>query len=92
MADQTLTITYNTTTGLCTHSGLTSAMPNVMRRILTQLGIGVPVDANTGSIIEPGNFGTNRRAQIIASFNSVFDQDPNPYHATDNVTLTLTSV
>ena len=93
MADQTLTLTYNAISGRVTQSGLTSAMPDVMRRILTQLGISFPDGANEGQLIDKERFKVVRhRASVITRFNEIFDQDPNPYHATDNVTLTLTSV
>lgn len=92
MADQTLTLTYSTTTGVVTQSGLTSSMPDVMRSILTQLGISFASGAQNGRLVDKQRFtSAPHRASIITRFNEIFDQDPNPYHATDNVTLTLTS-
>ena len=93
MADQVLAIVYNTTTGVVTHSGLTgNAMPAVVAKVLATLGISLgghgPLE---GRILDKSTFNAYRRAEIIRRFNAKFDGDPNPYHATDNITLTLTS-
>ena len=94
MADQTLALVYSTTTGRVTQSGLTgNALPDVVRLILAQQGIVFPNGSMVGRLIDKNRFTHARhRATIITTFNAVFDQDPNPYHATDNITVTLTSV
>lgn len=89
MADQVLTIVYNTTTGLVTHSGLTgNALPDVMKKLLAKHGLdfysGGPL---AGRILDKSAFSAVKRSQIKTDFDRRFDHDPNPYHSTDNVTL-----
>ena len=91
MADQTLTLTYSTSSGRVTQSGLTSVMPVVMQRILTQLGISFQPGESRGRLLDKTSFGAEKRAAVVTAFNAIFDQDPNPAHATDNFTLVLTA-
>jgi len=87
MADQVLTLTYSTTTQLVTQSGLTAPMGEAMRRFLSRYGI----DISSGWLTKPSEFTAERRAHVITKFGELFDQDPNPQHATDNFTLVLTA-
>ncbi len=93
MADQVLTIVYNTTTGVVSHSGLTSnALPDVIKKLLMQHGIDFSVGGPLqGRLNDRSTFNAAKRGQIIRKFNGRFDQDPNPYHATDNITLVFTA-
>ena len=89
MADQILTLTYSTTTQLVTASGLTALMGAAMLRFLIRYGI--DFSGGSGWLVKPTEFTAERRAHVITKFNDLFDQDPNPQHATDNFTLVLTA-
>ena len=92
MANQTLTLTYNTTgRRRVTQSGLTSPMGDAMRRFLSRWGIHFDRGAAVGYLNDPAAFTVGRRGSLVAAFNAAYDQDPNPQHATDNFTLTLTA-
>lgn len=91
MADQVLTLTYSTTGArVVTQSGLTAPMGAAMTRLLARWGI-TGLDGSTGRLNDPGAFTAERRAALVTKFNDMFDQDPNPQHATDNFTLVLTA-
>ena len=85
MADGTLTVTYNTTTGKAKLSGI--VVTDVIRRLLCQLGVIVRDGEMQGKLADRAN----TRASVLVRFNAIFDQDPNPYHATDNLTITFTA-
>lgn len=89
MANQVLTLTYNTTTQGVVASGLTMLMGAAMQRFLLRYGI--DFSGGQGWLVKPTEFTAERRAHIITKFGELFDQDPNPQHATDNFTLVLTA-
>ena len=93
MADQVLTILYNTSNGRCSQSGLTGGvLPDAVAKILATLGINF-IAVNDGRLVDKQRFTrASARADVVRRFNEKFNQDPNPYHATDNLTLVLTSV
>jgi len=88
MADGVLTGNFNVTTGDVYWSGI--VMSPVICRILTQLGIDTKDDSMIGKLIDRKGFTGHKKSSLITTFNAIFDQDPNPYHATDNLTLVLT--
>jgi len=89
MADGVLTVTYDST-GRVKLSGI--VVTNVIRRILCQLGITVRDDDMQGLFNDRRWFDSAKnRTHVITRFNAYFDQDPNPYHATDNLTLAITA-
>ncbi len=92
MADQTLALTYYPATGRVTHAGLTSGiMPSMVATLLSSMGILFGPASNEGRLVDNGWLSTAAvRGNIVNKFNARFDQDPNPFHATDNLTLTLT--
>ena len=92
MADQVLTLTYDTgNRRRVTQSGLTATMGAAMQRFLSRWGIHFAPGAAVGYLNDPGAFDAGRRAALITAFNATYDQDPNPQHATDNFTLVLTA-
>ncbi len=86
MADKTLTIVYNTTTGVITHSGLTgNAMPAVVAKVLATLGVSLGGHGPlAGRLLDKGTFGAVKRAHVIRQFNRHFDHYPNPYPKNDS--------
>ena len=91
MADQVLTLTYSLTTQKVTQGGLAGAMHASMQRLLTRHGIHWPGGAGRGWLSRPTEFDAAKRASIVTAFDALFDQDPNPAHATDNFSLVFTA-
>ena len=92
MAARTLTITYNLTDGHCTATLPSGTFNDAVRAQLTRHGISFPPGSNDGRILDPGGFSAARRAQIVTDINARFDAAVNPFHATDTLSLVLTSV
>lgn len=89
----TLTVIYDTTTGKCTYSGLSAAMPDAMRRKLTRLGIELKSGENVGHLLDKHGFNAAKRGAIVQEFNDKYNNTTNlPFGGTEAVTLTLTSV
>ena len=88
---EVLTVLYDTTTGRCTHSGLTVAMPDAMRRRLTRLGVDFPSGADRGHLLDKAGFTAAKRGAVVQSFNDTYNK-VNLTYVTDTVTLVLTSV
>jgi hypothetical protein len=89
MADQVLTLTIDLTNNTVVPSGMSAQMSRAMRQVL--LGLGIDVSTLPGRLTNPHDFtSVPNRASIVTAFNSKFDGDPNPQHATDNFTLVLT--
>jgi hypothetical protein len=88
MADGVLTVTYNKYNGRVKLSGI--VVTDVIRGVLSKLGVDVKPGEMQGQIIDRRNWDASKRGVIVEQFNRKFDQDPNPYHATDNLTITFT--
>lgn len=89
MADGVLTVTYNTTNGNVKLSGI--VVTDAIRRELCRLGIIVRDGDMQGTLSDKSNFSANTRGSITTRFNEKFNQDPNPYHSSDNLTIAFTA-